>query len=177
MGGFSSNKKIVPAIVEDWSIIWSLHILSGIHSGSSGMASGAWPATNLAIYVPFIVHGARTIKRILVHIGGATSGNVDAGIYAEDGTKKVTIGSTAVGTGNEVQELDITDTALTAGRYFMALAFDNTTVACIRAAVITKNRVIGVKEETSAFPLPSSATYVESASRAYIPSFSLSLVT
>jgi len=103
-------------------------------------------------------------------------GNVDAGVYDDAGARKGSIGSTAVGSANTAIVLDVSDISLLAGRFYMALAFDNATASLRRQAQFI-NRVLGIKEETSAFPLPSSATFAENATRNYIPSFGISFVT
>jgi hypothetical protein len=77
------------------------------------------------------------------------------GIYDATLTRKASSGSTAVGSGGQV--VDITDTELTAGRYYFAMAADNTTANFARD--ISYSAVLGRWQyEDSAFPLPSSIT-------------------
>jgi hypothetical protein len=118
-----------------------------------------------------------TVQRILVQIGGTSSGNLDVGIYDESGNKKVSAGTTAMGTANQVQSITLTATVLAPGRYYLAIAVDNTTAVLYNTTGVF-NRQAGVKEQTlAALPLPTTAAFSESATRAYIPEVSVTLET
>ena len=174
--GTWTNEDLKSAQVTDPIIIHSFSTLLGPVSSGSLPSADVWPVADLALYIPFVLHNDQTVKRMLVEIG-ASSGNLDAGIYTEGATRKVSIGSTVVGTTNDVQELDIGDIFLVAGRYYMALVFDNATASVPRYAVLGyKNRMVGIKEETSAFPLPATATFAEHVDRNYLPSVAVTLV-
>jgi hypothetical protein len=80
------------------------------------------------------------------------AGNIDVGIYADDGDAKpgsllVSAGLTAQSGTNSVQFDDCTDTALAAGRYWLAL------FGAVDAAMAFR--------EVSVSALPSSATPTE----------------
>jgi hypothetical protein len=78
---------------------------------------------------------------------------------------------------NAVQSLTLAATTLAPGRYYLALVVDNVT-ATINAASNLLNRLYGIKEQTLVtLPLPGTATYSESATRAYIPEVSVTLET
>lgn len=142
---------------------------SGPHSFGQAMGlttannytSHAWPSANSAIYVPFVVAYPVTIVKIFWQNGSAVSGNIDVGIYGQDGTRLVSIGSTAQSGTTAVQSVDITDTTLSQGLYYMAMALDNATgqiysIIPLAAAVV---RSAGVYSQATAFALPSTATY------------------
>lgn len=170
-GGGSSVKT--PVMITPWS----RNALGIELGGAPSLASATWPTANLAIYVPFALDESVTVVKGFWHNGGAVSGNVDIGIYNEAGTKQVSIGSTAQSGTDVIQEVNIADTPLTAGRYYMALACDNTTATFRRVgagatAEITKT--FGIAQQASAFALPASATLAVPA-QTYLPLFGFSL--
>lgn len=131
-------------------------------------ANGAWPAANRAIYVPFSLARHR-IAQIMWLQNGTVAGNLDMGIYDEAGTRLVSSGSTAQAGASTIQIVDITDTLLTPGSYFMALAMDGTTGQTGRYNPSTQFlRCAGVQEQASAFVLPATFTLANPSS-AYIP--------
>ena len=70
-----------------------------------------------------------------VLIGAGTTGNLDAGIYdAATLGRIINSGSTALGSANTVQELNITDTPLAPGDYLMAVQFSSTSGSFFRNA-------------------------------------------
>ena len=83
------------------------------------------------MFLPFTVLTSVTVTTIRIHIQ-TQSGNLDVGIYDSSLTRLVSLGSTAVGAAG-AQVCDIADTALAAGRYYFAMAVDNTTASVIRA--------------------------------------------
>lgn len=124
------------------------------HVGSSGGAL-AWPEANLAIAIPWLVTRPVTVKRMTVLIGGAASGNMDLGIYGYDLKKIVSTGSTAMAGTNVVQIVDVTDTFIQPGRYYMAIAIDNTTGQVFRISTVALiQRTFGVFQMSTAFALP-----------------------
>lgn len=138
-------------------------IVNGIRAYSSAtVASTTFPAANLAIYVPFIVPRGQnfTAYQLIIGNGGAVSGNLDLGIYSEAWALLTSAGSTAQSGTNTVQAVNITDYYLAPGRYYMAIAMDNTTgtTNAINTGTAPGAAMLGVAQEASAFPLPSTAT-------------------
>ena len=168
--GISTNRPI-NVEPKQHLIIHSFRALAGIER----TGSGTWPVTNLAIYIPFTVTEQITIKRILVRVG-TSSGNIDVGIYDTDGTRRVSSGSTAMAAAYTTQSVDIADTALSPGTYYMAMVVDNIT-ARFDLIYAQDNMSYGIREETSAFPLPSTATIVEHRSRSFLPNMALTALT
>jgi hypothetical protein len=126
-----------------------------------GAASVTWPTANKALTVPFSVFSPITIVKMFVINGAAVSGNIDVGIYSKASQKLVSSGSTAQAGTSAIQEFNITDTLLMPGMYFFAVALDNTTGTLEMwnpNAAIGKS--LGVFEQSSAFPLPSTLTLV-----------------
>ena len=136
-------------------------------------AAVAWPVANLAFLVPFTVYSQVKIKRILIPVIVA-SGNVDVGIYRPDKTKVVSSGSVIAMGSSIAQAIKITPSTLDVGRYYMAVAAYNAVLQGIRYATDGGyNRLFGVFESGSSFPLPATATFNEHLSRALVPSMAL----
>jgi hypothetical protein len=135
-------------------------------------SAAAWPSANRAIYAPVWVPDVVVITKLAVHIGSATSGNIDIGVYTEYGVRLVSTGSTAAGSINTTQLVDVTDIALGPGVYYLAAACDNTTVSLARGNVEVAD-LFQVKEEDAAFPLPATANLSTAISGAgYTPNIS-----
>lgn len=169
---------MTPVFIDTYSVYSIGTQLAAVSTGAPG--SGAWPDANRAIFIPFVLPADGTVVKLWCANGATASGNVDMGIYDESGTRKVSIGSTAqVGT-SRIQEFDIGDTALTAGRYYLAIAKNTTTGTVFRSSspggATLLNAGLGILEQTTAFPLPATATFITSA-MGYIPWCGLSLRT
>jgi hypothetical protein len=158
-----------------------IHSLSSLSSDAglvnlnnfASISSTVWPAANRAIYVPFFIQETVMVNQMAITVG-TQSGNLDAGLYDVLGNRLVSIGSTAVAAAG-FQALDIADTTLTPGNYFMALCIDNITAAihCRTTPDVQTLRVIGVQEQAlGSVTLPDPATFANPSS-AYTPSISL----
>jgi hypothetical protein len=140
-------------------------------SGNGAPGSATWPAANRAIYVPLRVATPTVFSQAWLKNGSAVSGNVDIGIYSADGTRLVSTGSTAQSGTNAYQTIDMTDTLVGRGLYYIALSIDNTTATTFRRNLDAASmRGVGVAQEASASPLPASATFAAVVS-AYMPEF------
>lgn len=143
-------------------------------TGTTGApAVAGWPSANRAIYIPFELASAVTVTAGIYYSNSAT-GNYDIGVYKADGTKVVTKGSTALATGWQVA--DVTDTLVQPGRYYMAFVLSSTQSFYSVAPAVAIGASMGAKQQSSALPLPSIATFADLAS-AYIPAFGLQLST
>lgn len=141
----------------------------------TGGGTSAWPAAGLVVYVPFTVPEPFTITKLVWGIGAA-AGNLDAGVYAEGGTLLVSAGSTAAAGTNAQQVVDVTDTTVARGRYYMALVADTvTTLTVYRAAPAAGiAQSFGLLEQASVtLPLSTGASPATFAqyTRAFIPYF------
>ena len=159
---------------------WSRESL-GVQIAALAMAaptSAIWPAANQAVYVPFVVDKTATIVKGFWYNGAAVSGNVDLAVYNESYARQVSIGSTAQSGTNTIQEVNIADTSLAPGRYYLALACDNTTAEFFRVAFSSVHlaKTLAFSEQASAFALPSTATPVVP-TYALLPMFGVSLRT
>ena len=130
--------------------------------GGSTPGSAVWFAANEAVFVPFYLTNPVLVTRIFVLNGAAVSGNVDVGIYTQDGNLIVGGGGAAQAGTNQPQYFNIADTMLGAGRYYIACVLDNVTGRVFRDNINNNRaRQLGILRATSAYPLPSSATFVE----------------
>lgn len=150
----------------------------GTFLNATAAASATFPSANRAYYLPFIVNSPVTITDISVYIG-ATNGspgpsNIDVGIYDFSGTKLVSSGAqdTTAWTINTLRTVGITDTVLGRGRFYAAIAADNTTLALFRNSFGGSSAPIsGQLMQATAYPLPATATFA--ASTAYSPVMTL----
>lgn len=123
--------------------------------------SGTWNTSNRAVYMPVRISEPVLARKLFWFNGATVSGNADCGIYDAAGTKIVSAGSTAQSGTNALQEVDIADTLLDAGLFYMGLALDNTTGTFFRLSVGTAYRAqaMGTVMQATAFPLPAAATF------------------
>lgn len=144
----------------------------------NGTTSQVWPSANLALFIPFYVSRRTTITQIFCLNGATVAGNLDVGIYTQDGTRIVSSGSTAQAGANAIQALSITATQLSAGVYYMAMSMSSATATIFRTTLFnnTATRSIGVAQMASALPLPATATFA-SATFGTIPLFALTTRT
>jgi hypothetical protein len=127
--------------------------------------SQAFTTANRIFYVPFRLHSPALAVKMSYVVGATSSGNVDVGIYDWQKNRLVNSGSTAQGSTSTIQTLDITDTALTPGRYFMAIAGSSGTGTFLGRAANDELifPVVSPYEETpGSFGLPTTAAFAPS---------------
>lgn len=139
----------------------------------TNLATGSsnWPyGNNVACYLPFRVRQPSRFDKFGIFNAGTVSGNnFDAGIYDGVTKKKIVSTGATVQTGTSTfQVVSFTATAfLEPGFYFMALAFQTASGSTIfydscNTAVGGSNSA-GVRQESSAYTLPATATPVTAA--------------
>lgn len=113
---------------------------------------------NRIVYVPVTVEDPVTVTGFFLHVFTA-SGNLDIGLYDENGELIISTGSTVCPAAG-FRFIDVTDTPIGPGTYYLAIVVDNTTVR-VRAANSSAiwARICGVLIQNSTFPLPSTATF------------------
>lgn len=135
--------------------------------------AAAWGTANRAVFIPFVIETPVTVQQVCWVNGATVNGSVDMGVYNPDGTLIVSAGSTGQSGANSLQSVDVTDTPLTPGTYFMAMASDSATgtyLANTNLGVPTL-RAACVQIQATAFPLAtnaSPATFANPAA-AYLP--------
>lgn len=126
----------------------------------SSAASGTMVA-NRAIYVPFTL-AVPIVAKLLFHYNGTTAtGNLDMGLYADDGRRLVSSGSTGQSGTNQLQTFDIADTNLGPGLFYVAVVSDSSSSTWFRVIMVGQREAAqaGVALEASVFPLPATATF------------------
>lgn len=130
----------------------------------------AWPTANTAVFVPFRISTPIIIVKIFWQNGSTVAvNNVDVGIYDSQGNRLVSSGSMATSGASALQAIDITDTTLEQGLYYMAMARDGTSDtmnAAIPAVPIP--RALGIYSVATSFTLPATVTFAGSIS-AFVP--------
>lgn len=139
------------------------------YNGGGLAASTAWPTAAKAFYIPFTIERQLTLYRVGWHNGATTvSGTREVGLYSAGGTKIIS-GSATGATVSVMQFVDVADTVVNPGQYWLAVMCSNTTNwhAWAPAAPITA--AMGILSQASASPLPSSATMALDQTNAFVP--------
>lgn len=140
-------------------------------------ASVAWPLTNKAFFIPFRVTVATVACKMVFGSGTTAGGNVDMGIYDPQGNRLVSTGAQARSASSE-SVVDITDTPLAPGLYYMAMSHDGTAnvIANVPTGTspvpLAKTKLFGVMMMASAYVLPDPVTYA-AVDTAYIPNMAI----
>lgn len=144
-------------------------ILRAPSTGNGGMfasASGTALAANQIYYHPFVVYETAVAVKMSFIVGATSSGNIDVGIYDNQKNRLVSSGTTAMSAStNTLQEVDITDTTLTPGTYFMAITLSSGTGTFFRLAYSDEasQAFFPVLYETpGGFGLPATAAWASS---------------
>lgn len=148
--------------------------------GGTNPTSATWSAANRAFYIPFILPQNATVVKLWVSNGAAVSGNVDMALYDATYARLVSIGSTAQSGTNAIQEFNIADTVVSAGRYYLGLALDNATGTTLVSGSVGASaslKMSGMAQEAAAFPLPATATPAAFSATTTVPLCGLSLRT
>lgn len=138
-------------------------------------SSNAWPAANVALFVPFSVVQPVTVLEGWAACGSTGGGNFDIGIYDTAGNRLTSSGATARTATTTVNTTGMTNLDLFPDTwYYMAMSADGTNnyIAGIIGAGFYE--AMGVCEATSAYTLPNPATLART-TRAYLPLFGLNL--
>ncbi len=93
-------------------------------SNSGNPGSQNWPAANVGVFIPFTIPEPVTFTKMFWGNGSAVAGNIDVGLFDESGTRLVSIGTTAQATVSTIQVVDITDTTLARGRWYLGMTSD-----------------------------------------------------
>lgn len=141
------------------------------------VASGAYPAANLALYVPIYLAEPATIYETWVATGTLTTSNAtEIGVYTTGGTRLFTTATTVATASDVVNSSGMTDYVLDAGTYYLAFGCDGTRAFIASSAAAGLYQSFGCLEQTglTGANLPSTATFA-AYTRAYLPVFGLNL--
>lgn len=163
MTDFPSNPA-VPTFISSYSKYMLGPQNRLLSSAINNPAAKDWTA-NYALYMPLYLPWPYNVCRVFAFSGNTTlSGNFDVGIYTMGGARIYSTGSTAFAFAASSAPLYVTaDVLLNPGPYFLAYACDTGGASSSRyfgaGPGLAPGRMMGVLQQTSAFPLPSSATF------------------
>lgn len=100
--------------------------------GAATAAAAAIATNNRIWYLPFVCNRRFTVTRLAWLNGGTVAGTVEVGIYSEAGVQLVTSGAVSAAGTNSQQVVDITDTTLDPGVYYLAFVTSNATQQVFR---------------------------------------------
>jgi hypothetical protein len=133
-------------------------------------ASFAWTTASNAIFVPFTLNLPVTVTRLFTLNGATVSGNIDMGVYTQDGARMSSFGATTQQANINGPQF-VTPTAFTigAGRYYFGISIPNTAGTLFRTSVtVVRLQEMGVCNMAAAHPLPATATFA-TATATYLP--------
>lgn len=158
----------VPPVLIRHSIDNSSH---GLHPRALVFnTAGAWPSANLAIYIPVVVPVPVVVRSLWFGCGSTGTGNVDMAVYDANGTALIAATAGAKTAATTEQVFNTTDTFLAAGIYYIGLSSDSATDTFHRnIPTAPLAAAYGCLTESSAYPLPSTATWVVNNTLAYLP--------
>jgi len=132
-------------------------------------ASIAWPAADLAIYVPYTIALHYPIRRPFWANGSSAASNVDIGIYTLGGAAVYRMGPTAQSGASAIQYGAASNFVLNPGSYYFAMSCSGTTNAMFGAAafVTEPGRLMGLLQQAAAATLPAAMTGAAWASTGY----------
>jgi hypothetical protein len=145
------TQRLITSQNHRYGVGWAMNI------DLTSFASATWSGSGRAVYVPFRSDRSLVVTRMFWANGGTVTGNADVGIYNGSLTRLVSSGSTAQSGATTLQYVDITDTVLTPGSYYLAFVADGSTFLRHNAAV-RHYQSAGIVEEAAALPLPATAT-------------------
>lgn len=132
--------------------------------------SGAWPSANRAIAMQCLLEETITVTQMAVFNGATVAGNFSLGIYSENFVQLVVSANTAQSGASVPQYVDITDTTLGPGVYFVAMSTDSATATYNRAVTNgTMSRQFGLLNQDTAYPLPNPFVPAATNPSSYVP--------
>lgn len=160
---------------------WQFSVARVLKMLNTATGNAAWPGTSFPIALPFWLSQPATVYQIgWLNGGGTMTDSTDIGIYDSALARIVSTGSTARSGASALQFVDIADTALAPGKYYVAVNNNGTTAnqASVWAmSAVQQLTIMGVLDKASAdFALPATlSSMVAAATFTFIPSFYLSL--
>ena len=142
--------------------------LTNVASGNA--ASAAYPQANMVLYVPFVALSTTQVTQMFWYNGTGT-GNMELGIYTEDGIKLASSGVLAMSGTNTSQFYTFpTPVNLGEGLYFVAVVMNNTTNRLFSVTGTNPgfSEALGLYQQTGTFPLPANASF-QNMTTNYIP--------
>lgn len=146
----------------------------------SPTGAGTYPTADLAIYVPVPVQQRVVVRGLYICNSTAVSGNFDVGLYDAAGTRLASSGTTAQSGTTTEQVVDITDTTIGPGLYYIAVVLDNTTGSLLRdndAAPLHAAYGLLTEQLGAGGTLPATATWAVPQTLTYLPNIGMLIET
>lgn len=144
--------------------------------GTTTAASAAYPAANLAVYVPTWIEHPMVVYEVWLETGTLTTSNtVEVGLYTTAGAKVFASADITVTTASDtVNSSSMTDVLVPAGSYYLAFACNSTRNFVGTALAAGLYQAMGCMEQTglTGSTLPATATFA-AYTRAFLPLFGL----
>lgn len=158
------------------SSIGSHDSLFAVPSTTAG-ASSAYPAANLALYVPIIVTSTVTAYETWVETGTLTTSNgTEIGLYDTAGNRLFTTATTVASASTLVNSSGMTDYVISPGQYYLAFGCDGTRNFLATTLAAGSYQAIGCMEQTGLTGANLPTTWTAAVyTRAYLPLFGLNL--
>lgn len=142
---------------------WSNEVIGAEIGGilSTNSSSGTYTTGSTAIALPLCLAHPFLVRKVWWFNGTtATTDSADVGVYTEAGSRLVSGGGTAISGASGLQEVDVTDTPLRPGRYWLCYVQNGTTATPVRWALGSAplGRAIGIAQMGTAYPLPTTLT-------------------
>lgn len=159
VGGRSlDSSRIITPASQEFGVSAMVRMVAALNTG------GAWASANDPLALPFCVQDdGMLVDRLGWLNGGSAGGNVDVGVYDTSWNRLVSTGSTGGSGSGAWQWVNVTDTYLRGGRYYLVCSRDNTTGSRVtyynHGSSATLLAMCGLQSSsTDAFPLPDPLT-------------------
>lgn len=154
---------------------WSPECL-GIVFASMGItapiASSAWVGSGVGLFIPFELSNPVVVTGGFYYAQSGTA-TVDIGVYRSNGTRIVSKGPTTMAAG--FQALDLTDTLVFPGRYYIGFSSSLLSASFMRANLPAPiPAALGVKQAASVSTLPATASWSDTTAT-FVPAVGLTL--
>jgi hypothetical protein len=157
MGTWPQIGPVVPAVLAPWFSAPFDRVASSV----SPNVSTVWGTANQAYFYPVWVPDPCVVTKLWWQNGATASGNVDVGIYTDQGNRLISTGATTQTGTSLIQSLDITDTPIPAGLCYFAIALSSATGTIWMVAASLSGSLVLVSgyQQAAACPLPNPATF------------------
>lgn len=140
------------------------HELLG-NGGTIPNPAATWGVNNKAFFYLFKIRRPMIAKQMWFHNGTTPAGNIDVGLFAGDdrqvGASLALIGGVAQSGAGAIQKFDIADVPLRGGQlvfFGVSLSSSAANYNAIGTASLQIGRSMGIYQQTTAYPLPSTPT-------------------
>lgn len=160
MGLWPVTGPIAPLMVSNFGRCSVGYDLAAMNSGSIGNIS---LTANRALLVPIYVPSDMLVRKFMYITNTTPSGTIDMGLYDDAFTRIVSKGSTAIGGASALVEMDVTDTPIDRGMYYLALSASASGTSVLvggTTGTVSLTKVVGSLIQDTAHPLPATLTPV-----------------